>query len=128
MDGWKPQPGPRSGAQTLGQAVRASGRAYQSQGDDGEKDEERRLLSIREFAELARSAQGQQAVKIAHEWKQLLPPGSKWQPGLPGMYDCAVCFGLGFVSVDLPLGHKKHGKLFSCECRAGGDYPRLGRK
>ncbi len=37
---------------------------------------------------------------------------------LPGAPDCPLCQGLGYVRLDVPLGHPHFGKLFPCKCRA----------
>lgn len=36
---------------------------------------------------------------------------------LPGAADCSQCQGLGYVRLDVPLGHPDFGKLFPCVCR-----------
>jgi DNA replication protein DnaC len=37
---------------------------------------------------------------------------------LPGAPDCPVCHGMGYVRLDVPVGHPHFGKLFPCKCRA----------
>ncbi|MBN1260985.1 MAG: ATP-binding protein [Anaerolineae bacterium] len=39
-------------------------------------------------------------------------------PALPGDPHCPVCGGLGYVRLDVPVGHPDFGKLFPCACRA----------
>jgi DNA replication protein DnaC len=38
-------------------------------------------------------------------------------PGGVGEPDCAVCRGLGYIRLDVPVGHAHFGKLFPCTCR-----------
>ena len=38
---------------------------------------------------------------------------------LLGKADCPHCGGVGFLRLDVPLGHEKFGKLEPCVCRAG---------
>lgn len=120
-EGYEPQPGRRSGPQPLREALRGEivgGGAF-------EKPAEHETQWASDFAHEYQSAQGMRAVRVSEDWQRMLPPGSKWQPGLLGKPDCAMCLGMGFVSADLPLGHPKQGKLMYCECRRRDDYPRL---
>jgi len=36
---------------------------------------------------------------------------------LPGDPDCPICHGVGYLHVDLPVGHPEFGKLRICDCR-----------
>jgi DNA replication protein DnaC len=36
-----------------------------------------------------------------------------------GRPDCPICGGIGFLRLDVPLGHQKFGRLEPCECRSG---------
>jgi DNA replication protein DnaC len=36
-----------------------------------------------------------------------------------GRPDCPICGGIGFLRLDVPLGHEKFGRLEPCECRSG---------
>ena len=56
------------------------------------------------------------ARQYVHNWKDYVPPGSKWDPGSPGMPDCKVCLGLGYLRQELPVGHPDFGRLWLCEC------------
>lgn len=58
-------------------------------------------------------------VKFVHDWRSRLPAGSRWNPGDPGKADCKICEGIGYLRVDLPIGHPDFGKLFLCECTNG---------
>jgi len=53
---------------------------------------------------------------LAHDWKQTLPKGSRWQPGDPGNPSCKICGGTGYVRLDLPIGHPEFGKIHWCDC------------
>lgn len=125
-EGYEPQEGRRSGFRTLGQAARELPHPTQAAAFEKPKEHETQWAS--DFAAEYHSAQGERAVRISEDWKIMLPPGSKWEPGKLGRPDCAMCYGLGFVSVDLPLGHPKQGKVLYCECRRRADYPRLKTK
>ena len=48
--------------------------------------------------------------------KVSLPEGSKWQPGCVGNPACKKCWGLGYLSPDLPHYHPKFGALVFCDC------------
>ena len=54
--------------------------------------------------------------QVVTEWKSMLPPGSRWNPGDPGRPDCRVCQGTGYVRLELPVGHPNFGKVFLCDC------------
>jgi len=49
--------------------------------------------------------------------RKALPPDSRWMWGDVGKPDCRVCLGLGFVRLDVPVGHPDFGWLFDCPCR-----------
>lgn len=38
---------------------------------------------------------------------------------LPGDPDCEVCNGVGYLRLDVPVGHPQFGKLQVCQCRKG---------
>lgn len=122
-EGWEPQPGRRSGPQPLRDALRG-----EIVGGGAPAKEEHQTQWASDFASEFRTSQFQKSVAVSEDWKRMLPPGSKWEPGKLGKPDCAMCLGLGFVSVDLPLGHPKQGKVLYCECRRRSDYPRLKTK
>jgi DNA replication protein DnaC len=44
--------------------------------------------------------------------------GASESASLPGKADCPYCGGIGFLRVDVPLGHEKFGRLEPCVCRA----------
>jgi hypothetical protein len=96
--------------------------------EDFKKPEERsrKTQFIGDIAREMKAKSGAAKVQYIADWKDYLPKGSQWMPGLPGKADCAICKGLGWVRIDLPLGHPMHGKAFACECRRGESYPRLG--
>lgn len=124
-EGYSEDDGPRSGPQTIRQAVAGYKPAPEA---PARKEHETQWAA--DFAQEYNSARGMSAVAVARKdnWKAIIPPGSKWQPGLLGKPDCAMCLGLGFVSVDLPVGYEKQGKLLYCECRRRDNYPKLPTK
>lgn len=65
--------------------------------------------------EKARYASGKPLVA---NWEEFVPPGSRWRPGDAGDVDCKTCLGVGYVRVDMPVGHPDFGKLFVCDCAA----------
>ena len=121
-EGYEPQPGRRSGPQPLRDALRGE---IIGNGATLAKPAEHETQWASDFAREYHTAQGERAVRVSEDWKVMLPPGSKWEPGKLGKPDCAMCLGLGFVSVDLPLGHPKQGKVLYCECRRRDNYPKL---
>lgn len=58
-------------------------------------------------------------------WREKLPPGSRWSPGSNGRADCQACKGTGFVSFDVGINHPKFGKLYVCDCVAPNTAARL---
>lgn len=126
-EGYTEDDGPRSGQQTIRQAVSGL-RPFQAPNEPPKREHETQWAA--DFAQEYQSARGRVEVITAQKdnWKDLIPPGSKWQPGLLGKPDCAMCLGMGFVGADLPVGHPKQGKLMYCECRRRDQYPRLKSK
>jgi hypothetical protein len=55
-------------------------------------------------------------VQTVKSWREMLPPGSRWNPGDPGDPNCKVCDGTGFVRLDLPVNHPQFGKVHYCDC------------
>jgi DNA replication protein DnaC len=53
---------------------------------------------------------------VAEDWQSALPAGSKWRPGDLGDPACPECHGVGYMRLDMPIGHPVFGKLFICEC------------
>ena len=51
-----------------------------------------------------------------HNWKEMLPPDSVWQPGFPGHPNCKHCHGLGYLRMDLSVRHPLFGRIFVCDC------------
>jgi DNA replication protein DnaC len=45
--------------------------------------------------------------------------GNASPPDLPGDPDCPICGGLGYLRVDLPVGHPHFGQVQVCSCRRG---------
>ena len=55
--------------------------------------------------------------EFVRDWRDMLPPGSRWHPGDPGHPNCKVCEGTGYLRIeDLPVTHKYFGQLIFCEC------------
>lgn len=57
-------------------------------------------------------------IPLVKDWRKDIPSWSKWFPGSKGDPNCRECEGMGYVRLDLPLGHKYFGKVFTCECVA----------
>lgn len=57
-------------------------------------------------------------------WRDMLPPGSRWNPGDPGNPACQVCEGTGYLRMDLPINHPYFGRVFLCDCarETGGSH------
>lgn len=47
-----------------------------------------------------------------------VPARSRWTRGDVGDPECPECLGLGYLRLDLPVGHPNFGQLFACECAA----------
>lgn len=60
-----------------------------------------------------------QARQLIPNWRATLPPGSRWQPNDIGDPACPECKGVGYLRIDLPVGHPMFGKLFECDCAHG---------
>lgn len=65
---------------------------------------------------LARLRQPQETRRMVADWSATLPDGSRWFPGASGDATCPACKGLGYMRLNLPLGHPSFGKLYVCEC------------
>lgn len=62
--------------------------------------------------------------KLVRNWKEMLPPGSKWFPGCPGNPACKECDGTGYLRIEgLRVGHPYFGKIILCDCTAGRVTP-----
>lgn len=59
------------------------------------------------------------ARQIIPNWRETLPPGSRWRPGDLGDPACPDCKGVGYLRLELPIGHPLFGKIFECECAHG---------
>lgn len=68
---------------------------------------------------LARLQQPQETRRLVDDWATQLPGGSRWFPGATGDPACSACRGIGYLRLELPLGHPSFGKLFVCECAEG---------
>lgn len=66
----------------------------------------------------AQSGATTNAQQYIRNWKETLPPGSRWMPGDMGDPNCAHCRGLGYVKLALRVGHPDFGKMFTCDCAA----------
>jgi DNA replication protein DnaC len=57
--------------------------------------------------------------------KESTPSSSSIEPAilplhdLPGDPDCPLCHGVGYLRLDVPVGHPEFGKLRVCDCRQG---------
>lgn len=58
-------------------------------------------------------------IRFVENWREMIPPGSRWRPGDKGDPTCQSCKGIGYVRMDFPVGHPDFGKLFECECVNG---------
>jgi hypothetical protein len=73
------------------------------------------MASIQEvLSEL--KAEKQRGGKIVKNWHDGLPSTSKWYPGSKADPLCKECEGMGYLRLDLPVGHRYFGKVFTCEC------------
>lgn len=54
--------------------------------------------------------------RLVPNWSEYVPEGSRWRPGDVGNPDCPDCKGVGYVRLDVPIGHEFFGKLLACEC------------
>lgn len=71
---------------------------------------------MKRISEFIAEMQQPKTVKLVRNWKDMIPQGSRWNPGDPGNPACKVCQGVGYLRVDLPVGHPDFGKLLLCEC------------
>ena len=56
--------------------------------------------------------------RLVDNWRDEVPSGSRWRPGDVGNPNCPDCLGVGYVRLDVPVGHEFFGKLLVCECSA----------
>lgn len=124
-DEYQPQKGQRTGGTTLRDAITGQPVGGYDAADFEKQATGRPIMYATDMAAQIKSPEGQRSVKAAEGWRGMLPPGSKWEPGMLGKFDCAMCVGLGWVRFELPLGHPMQGKLAACECRRIATYPRL---
>lgn len=54
--------------------------------------------------------------RLVPNWSEYVAPGSRWRPGDVGDPDCPDCKGIGYMRLDVPVGHEFFGKLLICEC------------
>jgi len=54
--------------------------------------------------------------KLVKDWHDNIPPGSKWFPGSKADPACKSCEGMGYLRIDLPVGHRLFGQVHTCEC------------
>ena len=66
--------------------------------------------------ELKAYKQGSSTNKLIKNWSDEIHPDSKWYPGSKADPHCKSCEGMGYVRLDLPIGHRYFGKVFECEC------------
>lgn len=71
---------------------------------------------MKTLAEFTTEMQQPRAVKMVKDWHDMIPAGSRWSPGDPGRPDCKTCEGIGYLRVDLPVGHPDFGHLLLCHC------------
>ena len=71
------------------------------------------MRSVKEVLSKMKSVKTGQVVR---DWRQLLPPGSRWDPGDPGDPACKMCAGTGYVRLELPVNHPDFGTIFLCDC------------
>ena len=57
---------------------------------------------------------------LVHNWREMIPPGSRWEPGFDGKPDCPTCLGTGYVRLNVPVHHALFGKLVACDCASAG--------
>ena len=55
-------------------------------------------------------------IQVVEDWRQRLPPRSRWFPGCLSDPACQVCWGTGYLRLDLPIHHPRFGMLHLCEC------------
>lgn len=71
---------------------------------------------MKRISEFLSGMQQPRTAKLVRDWKSMLPAGSRWHPGDPGNPACKTCEGIGYLRVDLPIGHPDFGKLLLCDC------------
>lgn len=68
------------------------------------------------IAQMKASKSERARAAVVKDWRSMIPSWSRWSPGMRGKPDCKSCLGIGYVRLDLPVGHPKFGDLFECEC------------
>jgi hypothetical protein len=63
-----------------------------------------------------KAAKSASSGKVVRDWRDQLPPGSKWFPGCPGNPACKTCDGTGYVRLELPMSSPYFGKILLCDC------------
>jgi hypothetical protein len=55
--------------------------------------------------------------QLVRDWREMIPEGSRWNPGDPGKPGCKICEGTGYLRIEgLPVTHSYFGKLVLCDC------------
>ena len=66
--------------------------------------------------------------RVVDDWQSQLPAGSRWRPGDVGKPNCPTCFGVGYVSVNVNVGHPLFGKALVCDCQEADHQSRIVAK
>ena len=58
--------------------------------------------------------------RVRNDTQKASSPNTSTESAAPllGKADCPHCGGIGFLRVDVPVGHEKFGRLEPCVCRA----------
>ena len=55
--------------------------------------------------------------RLVKEWREMIPEGSRWNPGDPGDPECKECDGVGYLRLEgLNISNPNFGKLVLCRC------------
>ena len=66
---------------------------------------------------LKQMQENKQLQKLVHNWRELIPADSHWEPGMPGDPGCKTCGGTGYIRIEgLSISHPYFGKVYLCEC------------